>query len=44
MSKELIEAITDMREEDAVAMAAKLLDSGDGKDAMAAVAIAKSGA
>lgn len=28
MSKELIEAITDMREEDAVAMATKLLDSG----------------
>lgn len=28
MSKELIEAITDMREEDAVALAAKLLDSG----------------
>ncbi len=28
MSKELIEAITDMREEDAVALATKLLDSG----------------
>lgn len=28
MSKELIEAITDMREEDAVAIATKLLDSG----------------